>query len=92
MVCEAKVQDKTWTVTRVAGMFRIWTDAADPRYVISGDIPGEIFEAMARDVAARNRQQYDPVELGPDVDLLDVKSTAGEAAKDSSREQLLRKQ
>jgi hypothetical protein len=90
LVGEAKVHDATWKVTRLAGMFRIWTDAADPRYVISADIPCEIFEAMARDVAARNRQQHGPVELGPNVDLLEVKSTATNSERTSPREQVLR--
>ena len=87
LVGEAKSQDATWRVTRVAGMYRVWAGAALPSYVISADIPCEIFAAMARDVAARNRQQDGPVELGPDVD---VKSTAAKSASALPREQVQR--
>lgn len=80
LVADAKVHNVTWRVTRVAGMFRIWTDPTDPRYVISADIPCEVFEAMARDVAA-NREQNRPIELGPDIDFRDVVDTT--AAKTS---------
>jgi hypothetical protein len=90
LVGEVKLQGVTWRVTRIAGMFRIWTDATNPRYVISADIPCEILEAMARDVAARDRQQDRPVELGPDVDFVDVDSTAAKSARGLPREQLVK--
>jgi hypothetical protein len=90
LVGEAKVQGVTWKVTRVAGMFRIWTDERDPRYVVSADIPCEVFEAMARDVASRSREQNSATQLGPDIDLRDVDIPAPKSSSATPREQVVR--
>jgi hypothetical protein len=89
LVGEAKVQGATWRVTRVAGMFRIWTDATDPRYVISADIPCEVFEAMARDVASRSRGENLATQLGADIELRDVDTSAAKGSGSTSREQVV---
>jgi hypothetical protein len=80
LVGEVKVRDLKWRVTHRAGVFRIWTDASDPRYVISSDIPCEVFELMAREAAAKLREQESRTELGPDVELQEWKTESAKAS------------
>ena len=84
LVGDTKVQGVTWKVTRVAGMFRIWTDATDPRYVVSADIPCEVFEAMAKDVASRSGEQNLATQFGPDIDLRGVDTPAAGRKRDAT--------
>ena len=72
LVGKVTVEGVTWEVCRVSGMFRIWTGPGEPRYVISADIPCEVFDMMAQDVSSRTSTKDEPDQLGPDVDLLDV--------------------
>jgi hypothetical protein len=89
LIGEATVKGVVWRVTRVAGMFRIWNDGTDPRYVISADVPGEVFGLMANAVAPKDDERS-AVQLGPDLDFLDVSQSPSEGTTAMTLERSVR--